>query len=224
MSLRPSRNPTMSLKVLLNKLDASKASLNRLISESDDIVQSSDEKILRKCLRNLKDSNNKFRSESISLSNWYRKNGSHSCASEINEERRHLYDEYQMAYKTVNERICELGLPPGSSVGDASEYRDTNITEWLCSSEETEPSTSKLVVTSAAADDVEVFARNASVVLSSSGIGIDTYPVNTRPLSFGDRLGAAKYPYFSESSSEFEGAIRSNFDTRSSDLYKDLPN
>ena len=133
ISEKSNRNGKMSFKVMENLLDSSKSSLNALLCEADDILLLTDDNAMKSFLRKLKAANNSYREHSISLSNWYRRNGSHSSTAEINEDRRHLYDEYRLAYKSVNERITELGFVPGSSVGDPSEYNDVNpkVTEWL---------------------------------------------------------------------------------------------
>ena len=121
ISEKSNRNGKMSFKVMENLLDSSKSSLNALLCEADDILLLTDDNAMKSFLRKLKAANNSYREHSISLSNWYRRNGSHSSTAEINEDRRHLYDEYRLAYKSVNERITELGFVPGSSVGDPSE-------------------------------------------------------------------------------------------------------
>ena len=128
------REGKMTLKVRLNQLEDAKSILNRLLTEVDDISTSTDEKALKLFLRKLKESNNSFRAKSLGLSEWHRKNASSGACCEVNEERRHLYDEYRLAYRSINDRITELGFPPGSSVGDASEYRldtDPKVRDWL---------------------------------------------------------------------------------------------
>ena len=130
---KSTRDVKMSVKLLLNNEETTRFSIKTLTSQVDEIILSSDEKSLRNYLSKLKESNYKYRSASIELSTWYRKNASQARVAEVNEERRDLYEEYRLAYKSVNERIIDLGLPAGSSVSDVSEYREapSRVSEWL---------------------------------------------------------------------------------------------
>ena len=128
------REGKMTLKVRLNVVESSRSLLNQLLAEVDDVAVSTDDNALKSFLRKLKDANNSFRANSIGLSSWYSKTASSSSMAEVNEERRHLYDEYRLAYRSINDRITQLGFPPGSSVGDASEYNadvTPKVNDWF---------------------------------------------------------------------------------------------
>ena len=127
------RTTKRSFKIMENLLDSSRANLNALLGEADEMLVSTNEGELRGFLKRLKAANESFRESSLALSSWYRQNASHSSFTETNEERRHLYDEYRLSYKTLNERIVNLGFVPGSSLGDVCEHRNTAFpkVEWL---------------------------------------------------------------------------------------------
>ena len=119
---RPSRSKTVSFKLLIESEEYLKGVLYDNIREVDDLKSSCDEDLLRKTIRNLRETHEKFRRISLDLSIFYEKNGSFSSVTEIDEDRRNLFGEYKLSYNKLNNRVRELGLTSASTVGDPSEY------------------------------------------------------------------------------------------------------
>ena len=96
--------------------------------------------MLKSLTKKLKLAHQDFRNVSLELSRWYSKNGSHSNSSEVDEDRRAIFGEYKLVYGKLNDRISELGLVPGSSIGNPSECGQDHsiiersvelVTKWL---------------------------------------------------------------------------------------------